>query len=145
MAESDPARAAALAAEALAGAEALGLEGLAERARPLAGTAEAGAVAAESESPAPAVPHSLRRRGDVWEVTGGGHEFHLKDAKGVRHLALLLSYPGRESTPSSWSEGPARARPPRGASAASWRSGRAAMTTPARCSTPTRRPSTGSG
>ncbi len=94
VAESDPARAAALAAEALAGAEALGLEGLADRARPLAGAEEAGAAA--SEEPAPAVPHSLRRRGDVWEVAGGGREFHLKDAKGVRHLALLLSYPGRE-------------------------------------------------
>jgi hypothetical protein len=29
-------------------------------------------------------------------VAGGAREFHLKDAKGVRHLALLLSYPGRE-------------------------------------------------
>jgi AAA ATPase domain len=94
VAGSDPARAAALAAEALAGAEALGLEGIAERARPLAGAQEA--AASGSEEPAPGVPHSLRRRGDVWEVAGGGREFHLKDAKGVRHLALLLSYPGRE-------------------------------------------------
>ena len=116
VAESDPARAAALAAEALAGAEALGLEGLAERARPLAGAVEAGAEAAASEAPAPAVPHSLRRRGDVWEVTGGGREFHLKDAKGVRPPGAAALLPGpRVPRPRAGGRGrPGRGRRERG-------------------------------
>jgi hypothetical protein len=50
--------------------------------------------------PAEAAPatgvRALRRRGDVWEVVSGGATFHLKDAKGVQHLAQLLANPGQE-------------------------------------------------
>jgi len=38
----------------------------------------------------------LRRRGDVWEVASGSASFHLRDAKGVQHLACLLANPGQE-------------------------------------------------
>jgi hypothetical protein len=38
----------------------------------------------------------LTRRGDVWEIAAGGAPFHLKEAKGLHHLAALLAAPGRE-------------------------------------------------
>jgi tetratricopeptide (TPR) repeat protein len=38
----------------------------------------------------------LRRMGDMWELSSGGVQFHLKDAKGLHHLACLLAHPGRE-------------------------------------------------
>jgi hypothetical protein len=38
----------------------------------------------------------LRREGDVWAVAFGGRTVRLKDAKGVRHLAVLLANPGDE-------------------------------------------------
>jgi hypothetical protein len=43
-----------------------------------------------------AEPRRLRRHGDVWEFESGTNSFHLKDAKGLQHLALLLANPGQE-------------------------------------------------
>src|SRR5689334_6271256 len=63
---------------------------LGDQPRP-AGAARDGAAAA-----AAAEPRSLRRRGDVWEFSSGAASFHLRDAKGLQHLALLLANPGRE-------------------------------------------------
>jgi hypothetical protein len=37
---------------------------------------------------------TLQREGDVWTLTLGDHVVRLKDAKGLRHLALLLASPG---------------------------------------------------
>ena len=45
---------------------------------------------------APVAGGRMRRLGDVWEISAGGSEFHLKDAKGLQHLATLLANPGRE-------------------------------------------------
>jgi hypothetical protein len=54
-------------------------------------------VKAEPAAAAAPVPAGrLRRHGDVWEICSGGNEFHLKDAKGLQHLALLLANPGKE-------------------------------------------------
>jgi hypothetical protein len=64
---------------------------LGDRPRPAPATAgDAGPAAAL------AGPRSLRRHGDVWEFASGATSFHLKDAKGVQHLALLLANPGQE-------------------------------------------------
>ena len=38
----------------------------------------------------------LRRDGDMWTVAFGGRTVPLRDAKGLRDLALLLAVPGRE-------------------------------------------------
>jgi hypothetical protein len=51
---------------------------------------------AEPQPAAAPEPRSLRRHGDVWEVSSGETSFHIKDAKGVQHLALLLANPGQE-------------------------------------------------
>jgi tetratricopeptide (TPR) repeat protein len=66
----------------------------AEEAQALGGAERPAAVEpVELEAP---VRRSLRRRGDMWEVTSGAVRFHLKDAKGVQHLACLLANPGKE-------------------------------------------------
>jgi tetratricopeptide (TPR) repeat protein len=93
MRERDPARSAALAAEAAAEGEALGLERMVRRARELAG--DAVHVAPPAPATAPRAGR-LRRRGDVWEVTWGGAPFHVKDAKGMHYLVRLLAQPGHE-------------------------------------------------
>src|SRR4051794_393621 len=51
---------------------------------PVAAPAPAGAAAA------------LRREGDVWRVEYEGRTRYVRDAKGLRHLALLLDNPGVE-------------------------------------------------
>jgi tetratricopeptide (TPR) repeat protein len=38
----------------------------------------------------------FRREGDYWSVIFDGHTVHVRDLKGMRHLALLLTDPGRE-------------------------------------------------
>jgi hypothetical protein len=38
----------------------------------------------------------LRHEGDHWTVEYGGRAFHLRDSKGIRLLAHLLSHPGQE-------------------------------------------------
>jgi len=66
-----------------------------------------GAAAAPVEAPvdpaidlpvdAPSTPAAaLRREGDVWRVEYEGRTRYVKDAKGLRHLALLLDNPGVE-------------------------------------------------
>ena len=92
--ERDPARSAVLAAEAASEADELGLERLAERARALGEAQPTEAEPPRAEAAAPA--RGLRRLGDAWEVTGGAAPFHLKDAKGLHHLARLLARPGHE-------------------------------------------------
>jgi hypothetical protein len=42
------------------------------------------------------VTGTLRREGDVWRVEFEGRTRYVKDAKGLRHLALLLDNPGIE-------------------------------------------------
>jgi hypothetical protein len=48
--------------------------------------------------PAPVGPvaASLRREGDVWAFAYEGNSFRVRDAKGIRYLAVLLSRPGVE-------------------------------------------------
>jgi len=54
------------------------------------------AAGREVPAAAPAEPRSLRRHGDVWEFASGSASFHVKDAKGLQYLALLLANPGQE-------------------------------------------------
>ena len=59
------------------------------------GTATA-SPAATVPAPAEGLTASLRREGDVWRVEFEGRTRCVKDAKGLRHLALLLDHPGVE-------------------------------------------------
>jgi len=59
------------------------------------GTATA-SPAATVPAPAEGLTASLRREGDVWRVEFEGRTRYVKDAKGLRHLALLLDNPGVE-------------------------------------------------
>jgi hypothetical protein len=38
----------------------------------------------------------FRREGDYWSIIFDGHTVHVRDLKGMRHLARLLAEPGRE-------------------------------------------------
>ena len=38
----------------------------------------------------------FRREGDYWSVIFDGHTAHVRDLKGMRHVARLLAEPGRE-------------------------------------------------
>jgi hypothetical protein len=72
-----------------------------ERVEQLVGAPAAGSAAAApgaTPAPAPAEPSSasLQREGDVWRVGYEGRTLYVKDAKGLRHLALLLGHPGVE-------------------------------------------------
>jgi hypothetical protein len=92
----DAERVALLAGEARILAEDLGMDGVArEAARLTSGPAEE-TEAGEAPAAAPADPGAgtLRREGDVWTLSLGDHLVRVKDAKGLRHLALLLSNPG---------------------------------------------------
>ena len=92
----DAERVARLAGEARILAEDLGMDGVArEAARLTGGTAEE-TEAPEAPAAAPADPGAgtLRREGDVWTLSLGDHLVRVKDAKGLHHLALLLSNPG---------------------------------------------------
>jgi hypothetical protein len=49
------------------------------------------------EAAAPTAPrHLFRREGEYWTVAYQGAVVRLRDAKGLRHLARLLTQPGRE-------------------------------------------------
>jgi hypothetical protein len=54
----------------------------------------------DAPAPAPAAEGSpvgaLRREGDVWRLEYGDRVLHVRDAKGMRHLAMLLANPGVE-------------------------------------------------
>ena len=74
----------------------LGARLLAARAR-----TELARVVAARDRPSPAEGHRargnvLRRDGDVWTVAFNGRTVALRDAKGLRDLAVLLAAPGRE-------------------------------------------------
>ena len=94
-AEDEPGRARPLAAEAIARAEELGLAALTERAAAVLDGFDAPVVASPrfARQGREAV---LRREGDVWAMGTDGELFRLRDAKGLVHLAQLLSRPGEE-------------------------------------------------
>ena len=76
-------------------AEAVGVPRLDER------LARAAALLpADDRAPAPAAPAAasavLAREGDVWRLDYEGRVLRVRDAKGMRHLALLLANPGIE-------------------------------------------------
>jgi hypothetical protein len=99
LAGEDPARARTLAAEAATRAGELGLEAVGARAHALLD--ELGAEPAADRAPSPRFARRgraavLRREGDVWALGLEGTLFRLRDAKGLVHLAQLLSRPGEE-------------------------------------------------
>jgi tetratricopeptide (TPR) repeat protein len=57
--------------------------------------AEIDARVPERAGRSPAAEPAFRRRGDVWELSYGGREVRLRDAKGLRDIASLLAEPGR--------------------------------------------------
>ncbi|MFL6204078.1 MAG: ATP-binding protein [Acidimicrobiales bacterium] len=75
--------------------ERLGLVALAEEAAELEGRdgSSAGSPAGRS---APEPAPTLARQGDAWAVSWAGGLVHVKHAKGVADLAVLLERPGRE-------------------------------------------------
>jgi hypothetical protein len=96
-AEEDPAAAMALASEAAARAEELGLDGVRDRAQALLAELEGAAPTAPAPRFArPGRAAVLRREGDVWAMGLESSLFRLRDAKGLVHLAQLLSRPGEE-------------------------------------------------
>jgi hypothetical protein len=98
----DPARAVNLLTEARAIAAELGMERIVERAdRVRSALGDVAPDRLEKEQPsAPdaASPATGRMRweGDVWAFELEGHSIHIRDSKGVRYLAVLLSSPGVE-------------------------------------------------
>jgi tetratricopeptide (TPR) repeat protein len=96
--DGDVARARELLHSATARAEAVGVPRLGERlarAEAMLPPHEAAAApaAAPADGPATAV---LAREGDVWRLDFEGRVLRVRDAKGIRHLALLLANPGIE-------------------------------------------------
>jgi hypothetical protein len=73
------------------GAQLLAARARAERARVLATRDHA--ASGEGDN---ADGNLFRRDGDVWTVAFNGHTVPLRDAKGLRDLAVLLAAPGRE-------------------------------------------------
>ena len=69
----------------------------------------------------------FRRDGDVWTLVFAGRTAPLRDAKGLRDLAVLLAAPGREVAATDLAAGVARRggarRSPRSAPTRSWTSG----------------------
>ena len=57
---------------------------------------QAAATAAAAAAVADASRNLFRREGEYWTISYEGAVVHLKDAKGLRHLARLLTHPGRE-------------------------------------------------
>jgi hypothetical protein len=98
---SDSGRALGLLERALATADTLGMAAVAEGIRALQ-AAQAGGprptepAAAEVVAVAEASRNLFRREGEYWTVAYDGAVARLKDAKGLRHLARLLTHPGRE-------------------------------------------------
>jgi non-specific serine/threonine protein kinase len=87
--EGDSERAQALLGRALATAEALGMAGLAQKARALLATA--------AVTPTPSAAEGVcRLEGNVWTLTFGTATIRLQDMRGLHYLAQLLRHPGRE-------------------------------------------------
>jgi hypothetical protein len=92
----DVERARELLHSATARAEAVGVPRLGERlarAEAMLGPQEAAPAAAPADGAVTAV---LAREGDVWRIDYESRVLHVRDAKGMRHLALLLANPGVE-------------------------------------------------
>jgi hypothetical protein len=91
----DRRRALALAEDAGATADELGMRALKSEANELQVRLQG---AAEEHSPPPANTNNftISQLGDSWLVRYGNVEFHLKDMRGVRLLAALVAEPGRE-------------------------------------------------
>jgi len=96
----DRSRALGLLDGALATADTLGMVAVAEGIRTLRAT-QAGRpmptepAAAEAAGPE-AARNLFRREGEYWTISYEGPVVRLRDAKGLRHLARLLSHPGQE-------------------------------------------------
>jgi hypothetical protein len=91
----DRRRAAELLDEALAAAGEMGMAGVVEAIRALRAPEAAAPEAAANAAPE-AAANTFRREGEYWTVAFDGSVVHLKDSKGLRHLARLLANPGRE-------------------------------------------------
>ena len=79
-------------------ASALGLQRMIDRlaAATSVGDRAVGTPAPSSTNHAAGTPRcSLRRDGEFWTVVTPGGSTHVRDAKGVQHLATLLAQPGR--------------------------------------------------
>jgi AAA ATPase domain len=87
----DQVQAEALDRQALATARALGMI-LADRIAPSAGLPETRPVERVSGNDRA----TFRLQGEYWTIEFDADEFRIRDAKGMRHLARLLSHPGRE-------------------------------------------------
>src|SRR6185437_15975215 len=86
----------------------LGAALLAARAR-----AELARVGAARNDPLPGdAGHVFRRAGDTWTLIFAGRSVTLRDAKGLRDLAVLLAAPGREVAATDLVSGPASAAAP---------------------------------
>jgi hypothetical protein len=90
------ARAATLGQQAGAVFDRLGLTMLGAEAAALDGGAGSSALTAAPTSTPESAVATLLRHGDTWAVTWEGRSVHVKHAKGVADLALLLERPGRE-------------------------------------------------
>jgi hypothetical protein len=79
-------------------ADRLGMVAVAEGSRALqAARAGEGSRDGAGTAAAPGAARNLfRREGEYWTIAYEGAVVHLKDAKGLRHLARLLAGPGRE-------------------------------------------------
>ena len=84
--------------QALAAADALGMAVVADGARALqAAQAAATSEGGPAEAARPEVAGTVfRREGEYWTVAYEGSVVRLKDTKGLRHLARLLTHPARE-------------------------------------------------
>lgn len=88
----DRERAEELLRQALAAAEEIGMVALEAKIRPMLG---------DSVEPPPALsgflaPSVFRQEGEYWSISFEGLAVRLRDSKGLRHLARLLTAPGRE-------------------------------------------------
>jgi hypothetical protein len=96
----DRSRALGLLDGAVATADSLGMAAVAEEIRTLRATQSGRSTPTEpaaAEAVAPEVARYLfRREGEYWTISYEGSVVRLKDAKGLRHLARLLTHPGQE-------------------------------------------------
>jgi hypothetical protein len=82
--------------QASATASSIGMAALVEGIQALRGV-EAGGTAPAERAAAPELPGNVfRREGEYWTVAYEGSVVRLKDTKGLRHLARLLTHPARE-------------------------------------------------
>jgi tetratricopeptide (TPR) repeat protein len=98
----DAARAAALVTDACERARELGMDRIVARAERVllsldgAGRPAEEAGASREPEAAPPLTGKVQWEGDVWTLQLDGHAVHIRDGKGVRHLAALLARPGVE-------------------------------------------------